>query len=109
VIAQMHSFLFGNRSLQIAVRGNLASFPSQAPSFGKYPQKEIQWRLAVLYFVRGWSHRQLGRRYGVSPQRCGQLISDWRIHAVRMGYVEDVRPVEKHPAALKLISQSELH
>ena len=88
----MHPFLFDNRSLQAAVRENLASFPSQVPAFGKYPRKEFQWRLAVLYFVRGWSHRQLSRRFGVSPRRCGQVISEWRIHAVRLGYVDDVRP-----------------
>jgi hypothetical protein len=88
----MHPFLLGNRSLQTAVRGNLASFPSQAPSFGKYPLKQIQWRLAVLYFVRGWSQRELARRYGVSARRCGQIISDWRIHAVGLGCVEDIRP-----------------
>jgi len=94
LISPVHPFLFGNRSLQIAVRGNLASFPSQAPGFGKYPLKEIQWRLAVLYFVRGWSRCELARRYGVSPQRCGQMISDWRIHAVRLGYIDDIRPEE---------------
>jgi hypothetical protein len=88
----MHPFLLGNRSLQTALAGNLVSFPSQVPSFGKSPLKEIQWRLAILYFVRGWSTRELGRRYGVSPQRCGQLISDWRIRAVRLGYIDDVRP-----------------
>jgi hypothetical protein len=87
-----HPFLCDNRSLQTAVRGNQASFPSQVPSFGKSPMKEIQWRLAVLYFVRGWSHRRLARRLGVSPRRCGQVISEWRIHAVRLGYVEDIRP-----------------
>jgi hypothetical protein len=103
LISAVHPFLFGNRSLQTAVRGNLASFPSQIPSFGKYPQKDIQWRLAALYFVRGWSRRQLARRFGVTPQRCGQVISEWRIHAVRLGYVEDVRP------GSELIAQSELH
>lgn len=92
MISPMHPFLFDNRSLQAAVRENLASFPSQVPSFGRYPRKEFQWRLAVLYFVRGWSHRELARRFGVSPRRCGQVISEWRIHAVRLGYVDDVRP-----------------
>jgi Homeodomain-like domain len=92
LISPMHPFLFDNRSLQAAVRENLASFPSQVPAFGKYPRKEFQWRLAVLYFVRGWSHRELARRFGVSPRRCGQVISEWRIHAVRLGYVDDVRP-----------------
>ena len=88
----MHNFLLGNRTLQAAMRGNLVSFPSQAPSFGRSPLKEIQWRLAVLYFVCGWSHGRLAKRYGVSPQRCGQIISDWRDRAVRLGYIDDVRP-----------------
>ena len=76
----------------MAIRGNLVSFPSQAPIFGKQPRRDLQWRLAVLYFIRGWSTREIARRYGLTRERCGQIISDWRIRAVNMGYIQDVTP-----------------
>jgi hypothetical protein len=84
--------LLGNRALQMAIRRNLVCFPSQAPVFGKLPRREVQWRLALLYFIRGWSTRQIARRYGMTRERCGQIISDWRIRAVNMGYIQDVTP-----------------
>jgi hypothetical protein len=84
--------LLGNRALQLAIRRNLVCFPSQAPVFGKLPRRELQWRLAVLYFIRGWSTRRIARRYGLTRERCGQIISDWRTRAVNMGYIQDVTP-----------------
>lgn len=95
--------LLGNRALQVAVRQNLVCFPSQAPVFGKRPRRDVQWRLAVLYFIRGWSTRQIARRYGLTRERCGQIISDWRIRAVNMGYIQDVTPEEMDPAMLAAI------
>jgi hypothetical protein len=84
--------LLGNRALQIAVRRNLVCFPSQVPVFGKKPRRDVQWRLAVLYFIRGWSTREIAERYGLTRERCGQIITDWRIRAVNMGYIQDVTP-----------------
>jgi hypothetical protein len=84
--------LLGNRALQIAIRRNLVCFPSQAPIFGKRPRRDVQWRLAVLYFIRGWSTREIAQRYGLTRERCGQIITDWRIRAVNMGYIQDVTP-----------------
>ena len=88
----MHPVLLGNRSRQIALRRNLVSFPSQVPSFGQPPQRELQWRFAVLYFIHGWPTQALAKRYGLTRERCGQIISDWRIRAVRLGYIQDVTP-----------------
>lgn len=84
--------LLGNRGLQMAIRRNLVCFPSQAPVFGRLPRRDLQWRLAVLYFIRGWSTRQIARRYGLTRERCGQIISEWRMRAVNMGYIQDVTP-----------------
>jgi hypothetical protein len=84
--------LLGNRALQMAIRRNMVCFPAQAPIFGKPPRRQFQWRLAVLYFVRGWSTRQIALRYGLTRERCGQIISEWRIRAVNMGYIQDVTP-----------------
>ena len=95
--------LLGNRALQVAVRRNLVCFPSQAPIFGKQPRRDVQWRLAVLYFIRGWSTREIARRYGLTRERCGQIITDWRIRAVNMGYIQDVTPDDFDALALMSI------
>lgn len=95
--------LLGNRALQMAIHRNLVCFPSQAPVFGKLPRRELQWRLALLYFVRGWSTRRIAQRYGLTRERCGQIISDWRIRAVNMGYIQDVTPNGLDLAALSVI------
>ncbi len=100
--------MLGNRALQMAIRGNLVSFPSQAPIFGKQPRRDLQWRLAVLYFIRGWSTREIARRYGLTRERCGQIISDWRIRAVNMGYIEDVTPADS-TALAELARYSDPH
>src|ERR1051325_10108108 len=90
----------GNRALQLAVRLNRVSFPSQAPIFGRQPRRDLQWRLAVLYFIRGWSTREIARRYDLTRERCAHIISDWRIRAVNMGYIQDVTPDEVEDLAL---------
>lgn len=84
--------LFGNRTLQFLVRSNLVCFPAQAPVFGQKSRRDLQWRLAVLYFIRGWSTRSIADRYGLTRERCGQIISDWRIRAVALGYIQDIAP-----------------
>lgn len=83
---------FGNRDLQDAIRRNTVCFPSQAPVFGRRPRRDLQWRLAVLYFVRGWSTALIARHYGITRERCCQIIAEWRMRAVNMGYIQDVTP-----------------
>jgi DNA-binding transcriptional regulator LsrR (DeoR family) len=92
----------------MAVRRNLVCFPSQAPVFGRFPRRETQWRLAVLYFVRGWTMRQIAAHYGLSRERCGQIISEWRIRAVNMGYIQDVTPDGIDEAAVAQPSQLQM-
>jgi hypothetical protein len=82
--------LLGNRELQEALRRNLVCFPAQAPVFGKPPRRDVQWRLAVLYFVRHWPTRLIADRYHLTRERCGQIISDWRVRAIALGYIQDV-------------------
>lgn len=102
--------LFGNRTLQFLVRSNLVCFPAQAPVFGQKSRRDLQWRLAVLYFIRGWSTRSIADRYGLTRERCGQIIADWRIRAVALGYIQDVAPegtdlgrlIDMHSSVLRL-------
>ena len=84
--------LLGNREIQTLVRGNFVCFPAQAPVFGERSRRNLQWRFAVLYFVRGWSTRVIAERYGLRRERCGQIISDWRVRAIALGYIQDVTP-----------------
>jgi len=112
--------LLGNRTLQTLIRGNFVCFPSQAPVFGQKSRRDLQWRLAVLYFVRGWSTRSIADRYGLTRERCGQIISDWRIRAVSLGYIRDVtpegtdlgrladsiQPADKHPIMEKTMAEN---
>ena len=88
----MELALLGNRTLQTLIRGNFVCFPSQAPVFGQRSRRDLQWRFGVLYFVRGWSTRLIADRYGLTRERCGQIISDWRIRAIALGYIQDVTP-----------------
>jgi hypothetical protein len=95
--------LLRNRALQMAIRRNVVCFPSQAPVFGKPPWRDLQWRMAVLYFIRGWSTPRIARRYRLTRERCGQIISDWRVRASNMGYIQDVKPNALEEAALAAI------
>ena len=79
-----------NNELQEAIRGNRVSFPSQAPVYNRQSRADIQWRLAVLYFVRGWSLSGVARRYGMSRERAGQIITAWRVLSVQLGYIQEI-------------------
>jgi DNA-binding Xre family transcriptional regulator len=79
-----------NHEIRTAVWNNRVSFPSQIPVFEKQSRMDIQWRLVQLYFVRRWSFRHLAKRYGVSPQRIMQIIGNWRVRAVALGYIQEI-------------------
>ena len=83
-----------SHELREAVRTNRVSFPSQAPAWEKQSRGDIQWRLAVLYFVRGWSLFDIAHRYGLSRERAGQIVRAWRILSVRHGYIQEIPAVE---------------
>ncbi|MGD1071193.1 MAG: hypothetical protein ABSB15_13715 [Bryobacteraceae bacterium] len=79
-----------SHELREAVRTNRVSFPSQAPTWDKQSRCDIQWRLAVLYFVRGWSLFDIAHRYGLSRERAGQIVRAWRILSVKHGYIQEI-------------------
>ena len=76
--------------LRAAIRARELSFPAQVPTFPRQSRADIQWRLVILYFVRGWSCSQLARRYGLTSRRIGQLLSHWVEEATLLGYVEEI-------------------
>jgi hypothetical protein len=88
----------GSRALRTAIQENRASFPAQAPAFSTHSRAEIQWRISVLYFVRGWSIRDLAERYGLCSARVQQLLSAWRKYAISANYIQEIPP-EGDPVA----------
>jgi len=74
------------------------SFPSQAPVFARQQRAEVQWRIALLYFVRRWGAVQIARRYGLSRQRVLQMLRQWTARAIACGYVGRIPPEERRSA-----------
>ncbi len=84
-----------NRVLRQAVQENLVSFPSQIPVFEKRSRPDLQRKIVVLYFVLGWTMDDIAERYGLGRQRIGQILTAWRIRAVKKGYLQAIQP--EHP------------
>jgi len=84
-----------NRVLRQAVQENLVSFPSQVPVFEKQSRPDLQQKIVILYFVRGWTMDDIATRYGLGRQRMGQILTAWRTRAVKEGYIQAVEP--EHP------------
>ncbi len=80
--------------LQEAIRTNQVSFPSQVPVFIKHTDSKLQCRVVLLYFVLGWSCDRIAKRYGFTRQHIWQTVSEWRRHAVALGYMQVIPPPE---------------
>ena len=78
--------------LRMAIKANRVNFPVPVPVFPAQFRPEIQWRLVELYFIRGWSSRQLAERYGVTARRIQQSIQHWVDLAVSRGYLQVIPP-----------------
>jgi hypothetical protein len=81
-----------NVPLRTAIRRNLVTFPGQVRSFMKCSTGGLQERVVQLYFVRGWSTRNIAARYGLSRTTVFQLLRDWRIRAIEAGYIQEIEP-----------------
>jgi hypothetical protein len=84
-----------NRVLRQALRENLISFPSQVPIFERQSRPDLQKKIVVLYFVRGWTMDDIAKRYSLGRQRMGQILTEWRIRAAKEGYIQAIEP--DHP------------
>jgi hypothetical protein len=82
-----------NTALRAAIRTNQVSFPAQVPIFHKQARPDLQWRLAELYFIHGWSFLELGKRYNLTPQRIIQIVNGWRSRVTSLGLIKDI-PIE---------------
>jgi hypothetical protein len=79
-----------NAELRAAVRSNRVSFPSQPPVFARLARPDIHWRVAVLFFVHGWSLTAVAKRYGISRERTGQIAHAWGLRSIRTGYIQEI-------------------
>jgi hypothetical protein len=78
--------------LRAAIQANQVTFPVPVPVFVCQHKAEVQWRLAELYFVHGWSPERLGARYRVSGSRVRQSLRNWVHRARTLGYMQPVPP-----------------
>jgi len=84
--------LLGNTMLRTAITRNLVSFPAQIRPFMKRSCGDVQERIVQLYFVRGWSVRNICGRYGLSKAMAHKLLAEWRIRAIDAGYIQEIEP-----------------
>ena len=78
--------------LRRAVRGNIVSFPALVPPLLKTPSNDVQWRVVLLYFVRGWSSVEIGARFNLPKHRIRQILRDWSVRAFALGCMEVIDP-----------------
>ena len=78
--------------LRRAIRGNIVSFPSQIPILLKQLPADIQWRMVLLFFIRGWSAANIAERFDVPSHRVWKLLNAWSVRAMALGHVQVIDP-----------------
>jgi hypothetical protein len=76
--------------LREVLRRNQVTFPSQVPTFERHDRPDLQWKIAQLYFVLGWSCEGIAQRYGLIHQRVRQILKTWKRRAVEMGFIQHI-------------------
>lgn len=82
------TLLPGSSVLRQALRRNIVSFPAQIPVLLKQPLADTQWRVVLLYFVRGWRQTAIAARFGVPVHRISRTLNEWSVRALAYGYVQ---------------------
>jgi len=82
--------------LRISIQANKVIFPVPVPVFRHEYRADVQWRLAELYLIHGWSPTQLAQRYQISPSRVRQSVRRWVQCARQMGYLQSVPPENEY-------------
>src|SRR6478609_2098441 len=82
----------GSETLRRALRGNIVSFPSQIPALLKCPPADTQWRIVLLFFVRGWSSSKIAARFSVPRHRIWKILNGWSVRALALGYIQVIDP-----------------
>ncbi len=82
------------RVMRNAVQDHKITFPSQVPVFIHLHRPDIQWRIVLLYFVRGWPTRRIALRYRMTRERVIQILRQWTSRALSLGYLGHI-PTER--------------
>lgn len=90
VTADKDLAMCGSALLRAALRRNLVSFPAQVPALTRSSSRHLEQKVAMLYFVNGWTVTRIGQRYGMPKKLVQNLIADWRIRAVAAGLIQEV-------------------
>jgi hypothetical protein len=83
----------GSETLRRAIRRNIVSFPSQIPPLLKRPLADMQWRIVLLFFVRGWSAAKIAARFNIPRHGIWKILNGWSVRALALGYVQVIDPV----------------
>ena len=82
----------GSAVLRRAVRQNIVSFPSQIPAFLRRPGADMQCRVVLLFFVRGWSSVDIAARFNVPKHAIWGILNEWSVRALALGYIQVIDP-----------------
>jgi hypothetical protein len=83
----------GCAALRRALRANIVCFPSRIPILLRQPPADMQWRMVLLFFVRGWSSAAIGARFRVPKHRIQKILNRWSFRALAFGHVQIIDPV----------------
>jgi Homeodomain-like domain len=53
----------------------------------------MQWRIVLLFFVRGWSAAKIAARFNVPRHAIWKILNGWSVRALALGYVQIIDPV----------------
>jgi hypothetical protein len=82
----------GSAALRRALRANIVCFPTRIPILLKAPPADMQWRMVLLFFVRGWSSARIAARFQVPKHRILRSLNEWSVRALALGYVQIIDP-----------------
>jgi len=77
-----------------AIRQNEIAFPSPTLQFPCQSRPDVQWRVAELFLVHGWTCARLAARYAVTRGRIWWFVRTWVNRAVALGYLQDIPPAD---------------
>jgi hypothetical protein len=69
-----------------------ALLSGSGPIFSRHSKPDREWRIAVLYFIRGWQCRDLAGRFEITPERVRQILGEWKRRAVQLGFIQSIPP-----------------
>ena len=84
----------GSAVLRRAVSRNIVSFPSQIQAFLRRPAADMQCRVVLLFFVRGWTSIQIAARFGVPKHVIRGTLNEWSVRALALGHIQVIDPEE---------------